>query len=117
LTRVQPVLAAAHAFDSAPTQFEFLVSDPIAGRSEAELRRNCITVLDWSAVVAAAALPINRTRWAKPSMSGRYANSAVARRGRSAPLHPRHRIRIYFMSRAITRRAGLQEGGHHEDER
>jgi hypothetical protein len=44
------VLAAAHAFDTAPTVFDILVSDPIAGRSEAELRRNGITVLDWSVV-------------------------------------------------------------------
>ena len=44
------VLAAAHAFDSAPTVFDILVSDPVAGRSEAELRRNGIAVLDWSVV-------------------------------------------------------------------
>ena len=44
------VLAAAHAFDSAPTVFDILVSDPVAGRSEAELRRGGIAVLDWSVV-------------------------------------------------------------------
>jgi hypothetical protein len=44
------VLAAAHAFDTAPTVFDILVSDPVAGRSEAELRRNGIAVLDWSVV-------------------------------------------------------------------
>ena len=44
------VLAAAHAFDTAPTVFDILVSDPIAGRSEAELRRGGIAVLDWSVV-------------------------------------------------------------------
>ena len=44
------VLAAAHAFDTAPTVFDILVSDPIAGRSEAELRRNGTTVLDWIVV-------------------------------------------------------------------
>jgi hypothetical protein len=44
------VLAAAHAFDTAPTVFDILVSDPVAGRSEAELRRDGITVLDWSVV-------------------------------------------------------------------
>ena len=41
------VLAAAHAFDNAPTVFDILVSDPIDGRSAAELRRNDTTVLDW----------------------------------------------------------------------
>ncbi len=44
------VLGAAHAFDSAPTLFDILVSDPIEGRSEAELRRDGIAVLDWSLV-------------------------------------------------------------------
>jgi len=44
------VLGAAHAFDSAPTVFDILVSDPVEGRSEAELRRNGIAVLDWSVV-------------------------------------------------------------------
>jgi hypothetical protein len=42
------VLAAAHAFQSAPTVFDILVSDPVANRSEAELRRDGIAVLDWS---------------------------------------------------------------------
>jgi hypothetical protein len=42
------VLAAAHAFDAAATVFDILVSDPIAGRSEAQLRRNGSAVLDWS---------------------------------------------------------------------
>jgi hypothetical protein len=44
------VLAAVHAHDTAATVFDILVSDPIAGRSEAELRRNGVTVLDWSVV-------------------------------------------------------------------
>jgi hypothetical protein len=44
------VLAAAHAFDTAPTVYDILVSDPVAGRSEGELRRNGIAVLDWSVV-------------------------------------------------------------------
>jgi len=44
------VLAAAHAFDTAPTVFDILVSDPIEGRSAAELRRDHIPVLDWSVV-------------------------------------------------------------------
>jgi hypothetical protein len=44
------VLAAAHAFDTAPTVFDILVSDPVTGRSEAQLRRNGSTVLDWSVV-------------------------------------------------------------------
>ena len=44
------VLAAAHAFDTAPTIFDILVSDPVADRSEAELRRNGVAVLDWSVV-------------------------------------------------------------------
>jgi hypothetical protein len=44
------VLAAAHAFDATATVFDILVSDPVAGRSEAELRRNGIAVLDWSVV-------------------------------------------------------------------
>jgi hypothetical protein len=44
------VLAAAHAFDAAPTVFDILVSDPIADRCEAELRRNGVAVLDWSVV-------------------------------------------------------------------
>ena len=44
------ILAAAHAFDTSPTVFDILVSDPVAGRSEAELRRSGIAVLDWSVV-------------------------------------------------------------------
>jgi hypothetical protein len=44
------VLAAAHAFDTAATVFDILVSDPVAGRSAAELRRSGTTVLDWSVV-------------------------------------------------------------------
>jgi Protein of unknown function (DUF2889) len=44
------VLAAAHAFDTASTVFDILVADPVAGRSEAELRRNGIAVLDWRVV-------------------------------------------------------------------
>ncbi len=44
------VLAAAHAYDATPTVYDILVSDPVAGRSEAELRRDGIAVLDWSLV-------------------------------------------------------------------
>jgi hypothetical protein len=44
------VLAAAHAFDAAPTVFDILVSDPVEGRSQAELRRDDTTVLSWSVV-------------------------------------------------------------------
>lgn len=42
------VLAAAHAFDAEATLFDILVSDPLEGRSRAELRRNGATVLSWS---------------------------------------------------------------------
>ncbi|HKY92475.1 MAG TPA: hypothetical protein VJM11_15610 [Nevskiaceae bacterium] len=42
------VLAAAHAFDRAPTVFDILVSDPVDGLRRAELRRNGQTVLAWT---------------------------------------------------------------------
>jgi hypothetical protein len=41
------VLAAAHAFDSAPLVYDILVSDPVDGQCRAELRRNGATVLGW----------------------------------------------------------------------
>jgi hypothetical protein len=41
------VLAAAHAFDTEPLVFDILVSDPIDGRRQAELRRGGMTVLGW----------------------------------------------------------------------
>jgi Protein of unknown function (DUF2889) len=44
------VLAAAHAFDSEPFTYDILVSDPIEGRREAQLRRDGKTVLGWTHV-------------------------------------------------------------------
>jgi hypothetical protein len=44
------VLAAAHAFDSEPCTYDILVSDPIEGRREAQLRRDGKTVLGWTHV-------------------------------------------------------------------
>lgn len=41
-------LAAEHAFDSAPTIYDILVSDPIDGERRAELRKDGETVLEWS---------------------------------------------------------------------
>jgi hypothetical protein len=41
------VLAAAHASDSSPLVYDILVSDPVDGRRQAELRRNGTTVLRW----------------------------------------------------------------------
>jgi hypothetical protein len=41
-------LAAAHAFDSEPTIYDILVSDPVGGRRHAEIRRNGKTVLEWT---------------------------------------------------------------------
>jgi hypothetical protein len=41
------LLAAAHANDAAPLTYDILVSDPVEGRSTAELRRNGVVVLDW----------------------------------------------------------------------
>ena len=41
------VLAAAHAFDEGPLVYDILVSDPVAGRRRAELRRNGTTMLGW----------------------------------------------------------------------
>ena len=40
-------LGAAHAFDAAPLIYDVLVSDPVAGRSEALLRRNGESLLHW----------------------------------------------------------------------
>lgn len=41
-------LAAAHAFDAAPTAYDVLVSDPVDGRNDAVLQRNGDTVLRWA---------------------------------------------------------------------
>jgi hypothetical protein len=41
------VLAAAHAFDSKTFTYDILVSDPIDGRREAQLRRDGRAVLGW----------------------------------------------------------------------
>src|SRR5438874_1020704 len=42
------VLAAAHAFESEALVFDILVSDPIDGRRQAELRRGGTAVLGWT---------------------------------------------------------------------
>jgi hypothetical protein len=44
------VLAAAHAFDSEPLVYDILVSDPIEGRRQSQLRRNGAAVLGWTQV-------------------------------------------------------------------
>jgi hypothetical protein len=41
------VLAAAHAHDAGPLQYDLLVSDPIDGLRRAEIRRNGACVLGW----------------------------------------------------------------------
>jgi hypothetical protein len=41
------VLAAAHAKDAAPLVYDILVSDPVEGKRQAELRRNGESVLAW----------------------------------------------------------------------
>ena len=41
-------LAAAHAFDDRPLVYDVLVSDPIGGKSWAELRRNGVAVHRWT---------------------------------------------------------------------
>ncbi|MES0874303.1 hypothetical protein [Sinimarinibacterium thermocellulolyticum] len=41
------LLAAAHAFDTAPPVYDILVSDPIDGRRTAELRRDGVRLLGW----------------------------------------------------------------------
>lgn len=41
-------LAAAHAFDSEQIVYDILVSDPVAGLRNAEIRRNGRTVLRWT---------------------------------------------------------------------
>jgi hypothetical protein len=43
-------LAATHAFDGEPLVYDILVSDPVAGRRDIELRRNGQTVLRWAQV-------------------------------------------------------------------
>lgn len=42
------LLAAAHAHDPRPLVYDILVSDPVEGRSRAELRRNGETALAWT---------------------------------------------------------------------
>jgi len=42
------LLAVAHAFDSAPTVYDILVSDPIDSRRYAEIRRDGERVLGWT---------------------------------------------------------------------
>jgi hypothetical protein len=42
------LLAAAHAHDAQPLVYDILVSDPVDGRSRAELRRNGETRLAWT---------------------------------------------------------------------
>jgi hypothetical protein len=42
------LLAAAHAHDARPLVYDILVSDPVDGRSRAELRRNGETCLAWT---------------------------------------------------------------------
>jgi len=42
------ILASEHAFDTTPTVYDILVSDPIDGERLAELRRDGETVLSWS---------------------------------------------------------------------
>jgi hypothetical protein len=41
------VLAATHASDGEPLVFDILVSDPVAGRRESQLRRNGTPLLGW----------------------------------------------------------------------
>ena len=41
------ILAAAHALETKPLVYDILVSDPIDGRRQAQLRRDGTTVLDW----------------------------------------------------------------------
>jgi hypothetical protein len=41
------VLAATHAFDQQPLVYDILVSDPVEGRRQAQLRRDGVTVLAW----------------------------------------------------------------------
>src|SRR5579862_3685976 len=42
------VLAGMHAFDPEPLLYDILVSDPVEGRRQAELRRNGKNVLSWT---------------------------------------------------------------------
>lgn len=44
------ILAAVHAGDDAPLVYDILVSDPVDGRRESELRRNGETVMRWAHV-------------------------------------------------------------------
>lgn len=51
------VLGAVHADDPGPSQFDILVSDPVDGRSDAELRKNDELVLAWTQEGHALAKP------------------------------------------------------------
>jgi hypothetical protein len=51
------VFAAAHAMDDAPLTYDILVSDPVAGRRSAELRRNGVCVLAWVLLESVFVLP------------------------------------------------------------
>ena len=42
------ILAAEHAFDSASTEYDILVSDPVDGERGAEIRKDGKTLLGWS---------------------------------------------------------------------
>lgn len=42
------VLAAAHAHDDAPLVYDILVSDPVEGRCDAEIRRNGTAMMRWT---------------------------------------------------------------------
>jgi Protein of unknown function (DUF2889) len=44
------LLAASHALDTQPLVYDILVSDPIEGRTHAQLRRNGVAVLEWAHV-------------------------------------------------------------------
>lgn len=63
------LLAAAHARDAQPLVYDILVSDPVDGRSRAELRRNGETCLAWTLSAfkvvepaELAGLPLNELR-------------------------------------------------------
>ena len=42
------VFAAAHAGDAEPTTYDVIVGDAVAGRKQAEIRKNGAVVLDWT---------------------------------------------------------------------
>ena len=64
------LLAAAHAWDAEPLVFDILVSDPIDGRREVELRRNGEAQLAWTdendVIVTPAALAGRRLDQLRP---------------------------------------------------